>query len=306
MQRNPRSRERLPWDDVRLFLALCRAPTVGGAARVLGVDPATVSRRLAALERALGAALFDRRRDGITPTEAAEDLLPVAEEIEGGMMRFASAADRLERTVSGLVRIACPPDVAEVILVPALRELCARHPALRIELNPGESVLDLTRREADVAVRTVHPQRGDLVVTRLMTVRWVLVAAPVVAQALGTLRAWSQAPWLGWGEHLVNTTPGRWLSAHAPAIEPVVRSDSLRLQLALVAAGLGVSLVPELSARHYGLVPVKISRVLAGGANAWPADELFLVTHRALRQVPRIRAVWDLLIDRLADRSPRA
>ncbi|HYG68111.1 MAG TPA: LysR family transcriptional regulator, partial [Anaeromyxobacteraceae bacterium] len=82
MQGSREAEEKLHWDDVRLFLALCRSRTLGGAARTLGVDASTVSRRLVALERALAATLFDRGRDGVAPTEAAERLLPAAEEIE--------------------------------------------------------------------------------------------------------------------------------------------------------------------------------------------------------------------------------
>jgi DNA-binding transcriptional LysR family regulator len=116
------------------------------------------------------ATLFERSRDGITATKAAEDLLPVAEEIEQVMMRFTNAAEGLEREVTGLVRMTCPPDVAEVVVAPLLRDLLAAHPGLRVELEPGEAVLDLTRREADIALRTVRPTRGDLVVTRLAQV----------------------------------------------------------------------------------------------------------------------------------------
>ncbi len=134
MQGISTARERLPWDDVRLFLALCRSRTVGGAARALGVDASTVSRRLVALERALAATLFDRGRDGVTLTKAAEDLMPVAEAIEDAMARFTLAAEGLEREVSGLVRITCPPDAAEVAVVPlmpGLLRLCLAkiHPA---------------------------------------------------------------------------------------------------------------------------------------------------------------------------------
>src|SRR5687768_8324594 len=125
----------LCWDDVRLFLALCRSRTVASAAGTHGVDASTVSRRLATLEEELGAALFDRNREGITPTEPAENLMPVAEEIEEGMLRFANAAQGLEREASGLVRIACAPDVAVVLLLPLFKELRARHPALRIEVE---------------------------------------------------------------------------------------------------------------------------------------------------------------------------
>jgi DNA-binding transcriptional LysR family regulator len=304
MQRSREPLERHPWDDVRLFLALCRARTVGEAAAAVGVDASTVSRRLAAMEEALSATLFDRGRDGIAATEAAERLMPVAEEIEDAMARFSTEAEGLEREVAGLVRVACPPDAAEVIVAPLVPELLAAHPALRVEILPGEAVLDLTRREADLALRTVRPVRGDLVAIRTGEVRWVLVAAPERARELGTLRAWEDAPWVGWGDRLARTAPARWHAAHVGG-GPAVRSDSLALQIALVRSGVGVALVPEPSASHYGLVPVRVGPALREAAGTWPRDELFLVTHRALRRVPRVRVVWDLLAARLGARLAR-
>lgn len=298
--------EALRWDDVRLFLALCRSRTVGSAAEELGVDASTVSRRLVALEEAVAATLFHRGRDGITPTEAAEELMPVAEQIEHAMARFATAADGLERDVAGLVRLTCPPDLADVTVAPLLREVLARHPALRVELDPGEAVVDLSRREADLALRTVRPVRGDLVVTRLRSVRWMLVGAPETVRALGTLRSWTDAPWIGWGERRAATGPARWFATHVRDAEPAVRSDSLWMQLAVIATGAGVGLVPEPSASHYGLVPVKIGAALRDSASEWPVDELFLVTHQALREVPRVRVLWELFVARIGERRSRA
>jgi DNA-binding transcriptional LysR family regulator len=302
MQRKATATEKLQWDDVRLFLALCRSRTVGRAGSALGVDASTVSRRLAALEEALATSLFERGRDGITPTEAAEQLLPVAEEIEQGVARFANEVDALEREASGLVRVTCPPDVAEVVVAPLLQELLSRHPGLRVSLSPGESVLDLTRREADLALRTVRPQSGDLVMTRLTSARWVLVAAPALARKLGTLRDFAAAPWIGWGEGFAQLHVARWFAKHVRGVEPVVRSDSLRLHLAVARAGVGVALVPEPSVKHFQLAPVKLSKTLQVAAADWPVDELYLVTHRALRDVPRVRAVWDLLLERWGPR----
>ncbi len=302
MQRSAKLREVMSWDDVRLFLALCRSRTVGEAGKALGVDASTVSRRLAALEEAMAAALFDRGREGLRATKAAEDLMPVAEQIEEGIRRFASAAEGLEREVAGRVRITCPPDVAEVVVAPLLGPLLSRHPALRIELSPGEAVLDLTRREADLALRTVRPRSGDLVVTRLTRARWVLVAAPQRVRELGPLRAWGDVAWVGWGERLAAIGAARWLAKHARGVEPVVRSDSLTVQLAVVASGGGVALAPEPSVTHYRLEPVKLAASLRPAAAEWPVDELFLVSHRALRDVPRVRVVWDLLVERLGER----
>jgi DNA-binding transcriptional LysR family regulator len=284
------------WDDVRLFLALARARTLGAAARTLGVDGSTVSRRLAALERRLAATLFTRGRDGIAPTESAEELLPVAEELEQTMARFATSAATLERAPRGLVRITCPSDVATVLVAPLLPALLARHPGLRVDLDASESTLDLTRREADLALRTVRPTRGDLVVTRLTTITWVPVAAPALARRLGTLRELADAPWVGWGDRLAHIPPARWLATHAPAVEPALRSDHLLVQLAAVAAGAGAALLPRPTAERHGLTALALSRALRARAAPLPGDDLHLVTHRALRDVPRVRAVWDHLI----------
>jgi len=187
-------------------------------------------------------------------------------------------------------------------VAPLLQELLASHPALRITLSPGESVLDLTRREADLALRTVRPQSGDLVMTRLTSARWQVVASPALARRLGTLRDLAAAPWIGWGEGFANLHAARWLARHARGAEPVVRSDSLRLHLAVAQAGVGVALVPEPSVRHFRLVPVKLAKSLRPAADELPVDELFLVTHRALREVPRVKVVWDLLLARWASR----
>ena len=214
------------------------------------------------------------------------------------MTRFANAADGLEREVSGVVRIACPPDVANVVVTPLLRELLTRHPALRVEIAPGEAVIDLTRREADLALRTVRPAQGDLIVTKLTTVRWVAAAAPKLARDLGALRAWSDVPWVGWGERLAHIAPARWLAQHLKESEPVVRSDSMMVQLAVVASGIGVALLPEPSVAHYKLVPLKLAPALRAAAAEWPSNDLFLVSHRALREVPRVRVLWELLLER--------
>ncbi len=299
MQRTQRLREGSSWDDVRLFLALCRSRTVGEAAAKIAVDPSTVSRRLATLEQAMGVTLFDRGRDGIAKTKAAEDLMTVAEETEAVIARFANAADGLEREVSGLVRIACPPDVADAVVVPVLGDLLTRHPALRVALEVGEAVVDLSRREADLALRTVRPVRGDLVVTRLARVTWVLAGSAVLARKLGKLRSWSDAPWIGWGERLAQIGPSRWLAEHAREVDPVVRSDSLMVQISVLKAGVGVALIPSPSVAHYGLTPITIGPALRESALEWPQNELFLVSHRALRDVPRVRVVWERLVAQL-------
>jgi DNA-binding transcriptional LysR family regulator len=301
MQDKKPAREPVDWDDLRLFLALSRAPTLGEAAARLRIDASTASRRLAQLEQALAVTLFERGRNGIVATKAAEDLLPVAQEIDAMMNRFANAADGLEREVSGVVRITCSPDVAAVVVAPMLSDLLDRYPALRIELEASESLLDLTRREADLALRTVRPTRGDLLVKKFASIEWLLVGTPALVRKLGALGAWADARWVSWGERHAGIAPARWVKARLAGSEPVVRSDSLTAQLAAVAAGVGIALIPGPTAQHHGLVPVKLKPALRASVSDWPGDDLFLVTHRALREVPRVQVLWDALSQRARD-----
>lgn len=282
------------WDDVQLFLALCRARSIGDAARALDVDGSTVSRRLTGLEESIGATLFERSRAGVSATEAAEALLPIAEEIEHAMARFVGQVEAFEREVEGLVRITCPPDAAEALIAPLLPDLLETHPRLRIELDASASLLDVSRRATDIALRIVKPERGDLIVTRLLEVEWVVAATAELAEELGTVRRWSDLDWIGFADRFSDAPPARWLARHVD-VPPLLSSESLRVQIGLVGTGLGVALVPSLSVTHYELEPVTLSRALRRDVAELPKTDLYMVSHRALRHVPRVRAVWSFI-----------
>lgn len=290
----------LKWDDVRLFLALCSSRNLSQAGKRLGMDASTVSRRLNALEESLATTLFDRGRDGVSLTDAARNLEPIAEEMAGVAARFSGEVDRLERDVSGEVRLASPVDAAQVLLTPLLPALLSRHPQLRLELLTGERVVDLTRREADLAIRTARPTSGDLVVTRLVQVRWVVVTSPSRVEGSRPIQSWTDVPWIGCGHATLEATPGRWFSKHVGRVDPVVRTDSIMTQIACVQAGLGVALLPDRSVESFGLVPPRVSKALKRDTS-FPVDDLFLVTSRALRRVPRVSAVWDFLLEHVSE-----
>lgn len=303
MQPTKSAAETLPWDDIRLFLALYRARTMYQAAKSLGVNPSTVTRRLLALEDHLGFTLFHRGRDGLKPTEGAHQLLAAAEMVEHGVARFAYAADGLEQEIAGVVRLACPPDVADVFVLPMLRPLLAAHPKLRITLLPGEATLDLNRQEADLALRIVRPQRGDLVIRRLFEVRWIPAGAASLIEDLRRQHDLHAAPWLGWGAQLAETAMARWLSAHT-GDDPVLRTDRLITLIAAASQGLGLALLPAPSVPLYNLTPLPLDDLPTEARAQLPKNELFLVSPQALRGVPRVRVVWEALLARLA--SPTA
>lgn len=287
----------LRWDDVPLFLALMRARNLAGAGRALGLDASTASRRLAALERTTGSRLFDRTRQGLAPTAAAEEMLGPAEEMERAAMKLASAAQTFEAEVEGVVRIAVIPGLAEMHLAPRLPELLARHPRLRIELDVRSQVSDLTRREADLALRSIRPRSGELVMTRLASVRWLAMTSTERARELGVVEAWEQVPWITWDDDLAHIPLARWVADHGFS-PPILRTSSMGAQVAAARSGLGVALLDEYVPRAApGLAPIAYAKALEPDAARWPVDDLWLVGHAALRDTPRVAAVWDFLVE---------
>lgn len=298
--------DRLRWDDVPLFLALFRERNLLGAGRRLGLDASTASRRLASLEQATGARLFDRTRQGLAPTSAAEQMLPAAEEMERAATKLANAAQAHEAAVEGVVRIAAIPGVADFYLAPRLHQLVARHPKLRVELDVRVQLSDLTRREADIAIRSIRPQSGELVMKKLLTARWLATASVDVARELGPVKSWNDAPWITWDDDLAHIPTARWVAKHASAAPPVLRTSSIGSMIAAVKSGLGVALLDEYTPTvHQGLAPLRYARALAPSATEWPVDDLWLVGHAALRDTPRVAAVWSFLEETIGTAATR-
>lgn len=157
----------LNWDDARLFLAVARAGQILGAARTLGVNQATLSRRMAALEAALGAKLLLRRTHGSDLTAAGEELLETIERVEAEMLAAQGRLRGEGAAVSGTVRIGAPDGFGVAFLAPRLAQLAERHPALRVQLVPTPRSFSLSRREADMAVMVGRPAGGRLVARKL-------------------------------------------------------------------------------------------------------------------------------------------
>lgn len=284
------------WQDVQLFLALYRAPRLAEAARALGFDTSTASRRLARLEGQLDVTLFDRTREGLSPTPHARALAPAAEAMEAAALRFTAGVAGFERAVDGVVRLSAPPGVADSFLGPVLPELRRRYPGVRLEVDVSVRPRDVARREVDLAIRTVKPEAGPLLHKALTQARWVPMASPAVAAAVGVLQRWDDVAWVGWGFELAGLHAARWLERRVSG--PVaLRTNGFALQLAALKADVGAALVPEPYAAVHQLVPLTLSRRLQADADELPCDTLWLVTHQALRRVPRVEAVWRFLVE---------
>ncbi len=292
MQTATNAAETLRWDDLKVLLALHRRGSLKRAAEALGVNISTVSRRLDALEELLGTHLFDRTPDGVRPTAAAEQLVPHAEGMERAAQGFLHGLEGFEVEVEGVVRLTAPPGLAEQLIAPALGELCDAHPKLRLQILASVGYADLTRREADLALRIMRPAAGDFVATRLAAHPWCIVASPAHAAALGKLRDPDATRWVTWGEELAHLPDARWLAANVRRERVVLETSSMTAQLEAVRAGLGVMVVPRPYAELPGLVGVRCTGAIEKTLAAMPEGTLWLVGHRALREVPRVAVVW--------------
>ena len=284
------------WEDARLLLAIARAGSLSAAARVLGTDQSTVSRRLAALERAVGRTLFERGSRGLVPTRHASAMAEAAAEVERAMGALSDTARRTEREAVGTVRVTLTEGIAQHFVLPrVLPSLLGAHPGLRIELVATDEPQDLARQEADVAIRFFRTPRGELVGRRAARLSLAVLAPKRRARSFAG-RSIGSLPWIGYERPGFQTPEAAFLAAHG-APPPRIVCSSVESQIAAVRAGLGVALAPRLlalSAGDLAVVDVDPPLVL-------PALDVFVVTRRAVRDVPRISVVFDALVAGLAE-----
>jgi len=276
------------WDDLRIFLGAFREGSCAAAGARLGVNQSTVSRRIAALERDLGVRLFDRMPEGLVPTAAAEEIVPRAELFEATAAELIDAVEGLDTRLGGVVRVASPDLIASELIAPALPAFLRERLGLRLELISGDAIVDLTRREADLALRFVRPDSGDLVVRRVGTLRFGVFGSK---EYLDGHRGESpeELAWLDWDTTQTHLPDAAWLHAAIPGIKPVLRTTTLGVRLRATRSGLGVSVLARALAERYPELEA------VEGLPAMPEIPVWLVGHRALRNLPRIKAVWTFL-----------
>ncbi len=272
----------LDWGNLKFFLELARTGSLSRAARRLGVDRNTVARRVTALEEQLGIALFERGPQGWIRTAAGEDLAALATRVEDDVLAVARHADARDRAVAGTGRRTTATYVAAWILAPALPLLRERHPGLLLEMAVDQRTFDLTRREADLALRLGRPRDAGLVTRKLSDVAYRLYASRAY---LGKRRALDVAAdaFVGYDESLASAPQERWLAKVAPARRIVFRCNSTAALEAAARAGIGVAVLPCFAADG------DPELVRLDGPEPVP-NELWLLVHGDLRRTPRVRA----------------
>jgi len=281
---------KLLWDDARIFLAIARHGTLSGAAISLGMGVATVSRRLDRLETVLAVPLFSRHQSGYRLTDDGQALLERAEALEHAGHAFAASAQNQGR-IAGSVRLATAENLANPLIIPSLDRLFSLHPDLRIEIVSGVRTVNLHRRDADLAVRMLKPEVGNVMIKRLGSLGFGLYGAHSYVHAR---RAGPQATtfdddvFIGWTESYRHLPAAKWITRALRARTCKVETNTLSAQLTAAAAGLGLAILPHYLARRAGLVCL-LPQI---GAD----QPIWLVIHADLAHSRRVRAVADHLI----------
>lgn len=275
------------WDDLRIFLAATRAGSLGAAGQRLGIDTATVGRRIARLETALRATLVIRSAKGLRLTSAGAQLAEQAVEAEAALVRAQRAAQG--DGAAGTVRVSTAEGFGTVVLAPAIPGLAAARPGLRIELAASAGFLSPTRREVDMAVTLSAQASPRLVVEPLTNYQLALYAAPAYLAGAGTPKSvadLSRFSIIGYIDDLLYAPELRYLDEIQPGLTPRLASSSIQAQRSIVAGGGGVAVLPCFLAGD-------LARVLPDSVLI--ERRFWLSTHRDVHATARIRSVTSWL-----------
>jgi len=282
----------MEWSDIRHFLAIARARSLNGAARLTGQSQPTMGRRLRALESALGHALFQRGSEGFVLTDEGAALLAHAERMEEEALAFERELAGQGEALDGQVRVSSSDWFGVHMLAPVFAEFIKAHPRVTIELVTDARLLNLARREADLAFRIQAFAEPDVIQRRLATIPYGLYAAQ------GRGRAFAKD---GAGCALITLDAAfrdfpdaRWLKQVLPKAHVAFTSNSREAQARMCVEGVGLAVLPR--PLGDGMAGLRLVRTDAPP----PGRDVWVGFHRDLRRLRRLRALVDLCVERLA------
>ncbi|MBD2810150.1 LysR family transcriptional regulator [Xenorhabdus sp. Vera] len=286
-----RIKQSLIWDDIRVFLAVCRAGTITGAAEFLGVGIATISRKIERIEAFFGMPLFLRHQAGYRLTEDGAELLEKAKCMEDAANSLLVEAD-MHSEISGKVRIATTEILANNLIIPNLINFHRNYPDLALELISDIHTVNLHRRDADLALRIIRPERGHVTVRQLGILGFGLYGSAdyLATTSFGGDRdKYENYFFIGWTDEQSQLPAFKWIEQKLKGRPLSIATTSLSAQISAVKAGLGLAVLPHFVANEEGFISV--SSELGIDQPIW------LVIQADLAHSPRIRKVADFLSD---------
>ncbi|MEK6350683.1 MAG: LysR family transcriptional regulator [Burkholderia sp.] len=288
------------WDDVQAFLAISRSGRLTAAAQQMGVDHSTLSRRIAALETALGVRLFDRRSVGFVLTPEGERALADAEAMESFAMRMRHRLEDPSVGLTGSVRVGTPEGFGTFFLAPRIAKVSAAHPQLEIELIANPRMFSLSKREADLAVTMTRPTQGRVYAHKLTDYTLGIYGARTYLEAHAPIESARDVlahPWIGYVEDQMWSAELNYMPQISASLAPTVRISNVISQMAAVTGGAGLGVLPCYMAR----TDPDLVRVLADEIELTRA--YWLIAHAETRDVARVKLLADFIRSE-AERTP--
>lgn len=282
----------ISWEDVRLFLAVAEARSMSAGARAMQLGQPTISRRVGELEHRLGYPVFDRSVAGVTLTPRGEALLEPARNMAVWAAELERSAEQVSSRPRGPVRVSAPPGVAFDFLAPFAAELRASLPEIRLEVMSSVRYVDLSRREADLALRMRKPRSRDLVVVAKSRFENGAYASTEYAAGLPDNYGFRDIDWIAWASPLDALPPNPQLEALVPGFQPAFASDDFLVQIRAVIAGVGAMFLGG-NAHRFSLVSSLCKLELDLGAHS--KGTVYLVASKRALEIPRVRHVADAL-----------
>jgi DNA-binding transcriptional LysR family regulator len=272
----------LVWDDLKHFALVAMEGSVAGAARIAKVEHSTIVRRISRLEEALSLRLFNRLVRGWVLTEEGKALRERVLQIEGqmlGVMRFAQTMGK----DAGSVTLTAPPDLLSDVVTPALAGFAADHPQIELQLIGATDRANLSRGEADIALRMLEVEGAELVCQRICSVTY-----QIYGLARWSVEAWQKRRFIGYSD-LQPPFLNEALHRQAAGREIALQTNSPRVALQAAASGLGLALLPSFLAATCG------DLVIVEPTDTPIVRPVYLVMQRDVRKAQRVRAVVDHL-----------
>lgn len=288
----------IPWEDLEIFLTVAEEKSFSAAARRMGLTQPTISRRIGALEQRLERALFRRDVEGAHLTEEGATLHPAALEMARFARELGTVAESFDDRPAGVVRCVAPPGTALELLVPFARDLKDTLPDIDLHVISAVDYLDLSRGQAELALRATRPTQPDLEVLVHARIPMGVFTSKSYAKRLSK-RGFALTPreldWIAWAYPNEHVEPNPTLGKIIPQFRPAFASNDYNVQCRAVSEGLGAMILPR--TRHpdqpYGaFVELDIGLKL-------PPTDVYLVCAKTMRWVPRVRAVVTQLVERL-------
>ena len=287
----------ISWDDVQLFLAVAETGSMSAAAKRLQVGQPTVSRRVGELEHQLGFSVFERSVAGARLTSEGARLLGPATEMARWAAELERQVERAEAGPSGPVRITAPPGVAYDLLAPFAATLREDLPEVQLHIASSIRVLDLTRREADLALRLRESSARDHVTLYSFEYEVAAFATPDYIACLPDGYGFADVDWIAWASPFEDRVPNPQLEEVLPGFRPAFASDDFLVQLRAVLAGIGAMFFGAVD--HPYSVLSQLQRLdLDLGEHS--RGSIHVVAAKSALDIPRVRAVAERLIDALS------